>query len=148
MIVRLDHSRKSMDATAGRRAFIRNDGTAWKKMGDDLSGGEWVERAIGNSGFLGCAHMKRLFGRFHSIGERLQGNRAVFVWVGEVENFAMLRCAPGQFVGICKKTHRGTRTDQDQLLRSFHKFADLFGEIGNTLDLPAPRAALATRSER
>src|ERR1700733_8572285 len=148
MIVWLDRSRKSMNAAAGRRAFIRNDGAAWEKMGDDLSGCERIERAIRNIGCPQWADMQRLFGRLHSVGEILQSNRAVLVWVGEIENSAILRRAPGWFVGICKETHWRTRTDQDQLLRAFHEFNDLFGQIGDALHLHAPRAALATRRER
>ena len=45
MIVRLDIGCKSMNAAACGCAFVGNDGTGRKIMGDDLSGGERIERA-------------------------------------------------------------------------------------------------------
>ena len=116
-------------------------------MGDDLSGRQRIQRSDRNVRLAEQANMQRLLGCVHGVGECLQGRRTILVSVGEIENSAVLGCAPGRLVRIGKKTHRGTRTDQNQLLRPVHEFDDLLGEIGNAFDLHAPGAALATRRE-
>src|SRR5262249_24278805 len=85
---------------------------------------------------------------FHGIRKRLQRAPTILVWVREIQNPAIFWRAPGRLVGIGKEAHWRTGADQDQLLRPFHELDDLFSEIGNTLDLDAPGAALATRGKR
>jgi hypothetical protein len=77
VIVRLDGSGKSVNATARRRAFIGNAGAARKKMGDYLPGSERIERDARNIGLSGYAQMQRHFGRLHGVGESFQGGRPI-----------------------------------------------------------------------
>src|ERR1700744_2923684 len=148
MIMRLDRGGKAMNAAARRRALVRNDGAAREKMRNDLADSERVERTSWKIGFAQYANMHRLFGCSPRVGESLQGCRAILVWVGKIENPAILGRAPGRFVGICKETHRRARGDQNQLLRPFHKLGDLFGEVGNSLNRHSPGATLAARGKR
>jgi hypothetical protein len=66
----------------------------------------------------------------------------------EIRNLTAFGRAPGRLAGICEEAHRRTRADQDQVLRPFHEFNNLFGEIRNAFDLHAPDEALAERRHK
>ena len=136
-----------MNTAAGRRAFVGNDGTVRKIVGDNLARRMWIQRPIWKIGLPGYTDMQRLLGCLHCIRESLQRDRAILVGVCEKQNLAILWRAPGGLVGVCEETHRRTRADQDQLLCPFHEFDNLFGEIGNAFNLNSPGTALATRGK-
>src|ERR1700756_5931414 len=86
MIMRLDVGCISMNAAAGRRAFIGNDGTVRQIVRDNLPGRQRIQRAVRNVGLPGDPDMQRLFGRLYGIRESLQRDRAIFVGMREIQN--------------------------------------------------------------
>src|SRR5260370_29821812 len=148
MIVRLDTGRKSMNAAACGCAFVGNDSAARKIMSDDLSGRQRIERSDRDVRLARYANVQRLLGCLYSVGESLQGGRAILVSVGEIENSAILRRTPGRLIRICEEAYWGARADQDQLLCPFHEFDDLLSEIGNACDVHTSGTSLATWGER
>src|SRR5260370_15596195 len=113
MIVRLDVGCKSMNAAACGCAFVGNDGTGRKIMGDYLSGRQRIERSDRNIGLAERADTQRLLGCPHSVGESLQGGRTILVSVGEIENPTALRPPPAWFLPTAEQTPRRLPTAQD-----------------------------------
>jgi len=90
VIVRLDGSGKSVNATARRRAFIGNAGAARKKMGDYLPGSERIERAA-RSGFLDTLRCNGTSGAFTASARASRAAVPILEWMGEIKNLAILR---------------------------------------------------------
>ena len=59
MIVRLDAGCISMNAAAGGRTFIGNDGAVRKMMRDNLPGRLWIQRPVRNIGLPGDTDTQR-----------------------------------------------------------------------------------------
>src|SRR5262249_51306619 len=110
-------------------------------MGDDLSGCERIEQAVRTIGLPGYADVHRLFGRLHSVGKSLQGDRAILVRVGEIENSAILGRASGRFVraGVSPHTVPVSLGDTETVPAAEHPRATGYSHVPrNVPQSPAP----------
>ncbi len=147
MIVRRrgDGSNRSAN-TVGCR-FIRDDRILRQVMRNHLADAKLIQFRRRQIGPLQGRDVGGRGRRTDRLRNCVQRGGAIFMRLGEIEDFASLRRAPARLAGIGEERHRRLRTNQNQLLKAAKEFHDLFGEIGNTLHTHAPGAALQPRGE-